>query len=65
MKLIKHFTLNSVKKTKICNYCLMETCTCNKMEKKTTIFEFDLSRQLCAIIRKNWDIILAYKGNLL
>ena len=51
-KIIKHLSLNSVKKPLICNICLEEICTCknNIHQKKLAIFEFDVAKQISSII---------------
>ena len=63
-KLIKHLTFNSIKTTKICKTCLLESCNCDLMfqEKKLKIYEFDVSNQVRSVVRKNWELICNYKG---
>ena len=60
-KLISYFTLNAVKKTKICDNCYLEVCTCES-KNELSIFEFDVGYQLRSIVRKNFETICNYKG---
>ena len=63
-KLIKQLTLNSFKKTNICNQCYEETCCCPNegCDKKISVCEFDVAAQIISIVKKNHNIIFSYKG---
>ena len=64
-KLIKQLTLNSFKKTNLCNYCFEESCSCpigTSHEKKISVCEFDVAAQITSIVKKNFNTMCAYKG---
>jgi hypothetical protein len=60
-KLIKNLSFSVEKKSRICQLCIHETCSCNDINtKKIEIYEFDVAKRITCFVNKNWNTICSY-----